>query len=266
MNNIKYLLIFIVLVMGSVFVFNFNQQDEKIKPDRSHLTVTALPNKEEKAKKLTEQTNNKKHYNQASAEVLKRLKPPSTAELEFVWQDEYGCSFQDDEGLENCKYKFLKAHSYKEAVWMKNNAYPTKSMLDLAEDPAYQDQLVALARDNYPPALTISAIKAMEAGYYREASNSALSAIAYSDRSKTFPHVLYGEALLLDNKKILGVTQFYVAGLLGDFLANGRAIGLSPNTPYSTTALNSAHRYLRNKFGANYPYDPRPMGEEEPDI
>ena len=98
----------------------------------------------------------------------------------------------------------------------------------------------------------------MERGDFKEASNLALSHVAYSDKSKTYPHLLYGEALFLIDMKALGVPQIFVAGLLGDSLAQGRAIALSPDIYFSTSALNHAHGYLRRVFGSEIPKDPRP--------
>jgi len=259
MSKLKYVVVIILLMLISGYIFNSNKENN----NEEVLTITKQPLTKKNVDKVLKKKHNKnkKTTDQFSkSEVFELLKPPKDRELEYVWNDEYGCYDPREDPEEACQYDFLNAKSLKEAKWMKNNGYPTKSMLNLVNNPNYRDQIKELARNKYPAALTVASIEAIEIGNYREAAHLALSTIAYSDKSKTYPHVLYGEALVLDDKKIAGVTELFIAGLLGDPMANGRAIGLSPNTPYTVTTLNSAHNYLKNIFGLNVPNDPRPMG------
>jgi len=261
-KNFKFLLISVIIIYGAYFLVDTktenNIQDLNIIP--IHVDDVENIVKRESKEKNVRAIKSKLPKELINSGLIQLLKPPEDRELEYVWSEEYGCF--DDELEDSCKYDFLNAKSVIEARWMKNNGYPTKSMLDLVNNPNYKNQIKVLARSKYPAALTIASIEAMKLGNYREAAHLALSNIAYSDKSKTYPHVLYGEALVLDEKTIAGVTQLFIAGLLGDYMANGRAIGLTPDVAYTTATINSAHNYLKNIFGLNVPVDPRPMGDD----
>lgn len=188
-------------------------------------------------------------------EVYQLLQSPSNYDLEYVWEDEYGCWNRKE-----CKYDWLNARTFEEALWMRNNGYPTISMLRLINDDRYKNELAELTRRKFPAALAVATISAMEKGNFKEGFNLALSNVAHSNNSQIYPHYLLGEALLANDMKPLAISQFYIAGILGDPLAQGRAMSLSSDIPVSTTALNSAHRYISRVFGTEVPNDPRPDG------
>lgn len=266
--------IILSLMIGSFVLYLYSSnQKETTDINTPKLIVQKVKTKSLKHRKTKNDTIQKINDSINDEELLKKLTPPSIDELVDDWTDEYGCYNPIEEMLDgenklirDCEYKFLNAHSTKEAEWMRNNGYPSKSMLNLVSDSSYKDRIYELARKKYPAALTVVAVEAMKRGDYREASHLALSNVAYSNESQSYPHLLYGEALLKDKKEIAGVTEFYIAALLGDSLANGRAMGSSPDISFSTVALNGAHNYLRNVFGTNIPYDPRPEVEGDDGI
>jgi len=256
MKHMKFLLILTVLFI-SYFLYNSDSTSEEvkivnIKPDK------VIQNKHLKTNSRKNTNSKKKDLQFSDSELFAKLQPPSNAELNDAWLDEYGCYNKGE-----CKYYYLNAKFYEEARWMRDNGYPTRSMMELVNNPTYKEQLDEMARKKYPAALAIASISAMERGDFVEASNLALSNVAYSDSSQTYPHLLYGEALLANDMRPLAVPQFYIAGLLGDSLSEGRASALSPDVYFSTVALNSAHRYLGKIFGNAVPNNPRPKGDGE---
>jgi hypothetical protein len=224
---------------------HLSQKNMEDKYDKKE--VTLHKSKRRKSQKSIEDTSDN--------EVYQLLQSPSNDDLEYVWEDEYGCWNSD-----KCKYDWLNAKSLEEALWMRNNGYPTVSMLRLINDDRYKDELAELTRRKFPAALAVATISAMENGNFKEGFNFALSNVARSNNSQIYPHYLLGEALLANDMKPLAISQFYIAGILGDPLANGRAMALSPDVPFSTTALNSAHKYISRVFGTEVPNDPRPDG------
>jgi len=269
----NYLILVILLLTGLYYYNSLEKKEPKT------LVDSKVQNKQVRKKNIEfrkQATMAKKKLSDTNI-LFSLLKPPKDEELESVWIDEYGCfeiaspnneqleGFVDElnHPQESCKYKFLNAKTFKEAVWMKNNGYPTKSMLDLVKNPDFEEQLAEMVKNKYPVALAVASINAIERGDYKEASSLALSNRAYSDKSMTYPHVLYGEALLADNMQIAAVSQFFAAGILGDPWANSRALQLSPDKSYAVTALSTAQNYLKNVFGIDIPNDPRPMGDDD---
>lgn len=248
---------FILVLIGIYWFaedFNFSAVSNHRSQDNQELIV-----KNQRKVKKTNNNINKKitksKYDQES-EIFQRLQPPNDLLLKEVWLDEYGCAFIEDNA---CDYGFLNASSYEEALWMKNNGYPTISMIQLINDPKMQDKLNEMASKHYPAAMALMTIGAMQRGDFKEAAYLGLTTVAYSDNSKTYPHYLYGEALLADDKRPLALSRFYVAGLLGDNQATDRAISVSPNIFAADGALENAHTYLRRVFGETVPYNPRPI-------
>lgn len=258
--KMKIILIFIIGAIGYyIFQSNYNEVSE---PKFNKIVKKKALKKSVKNSIINRKNINRVSQSSADMELIKQLQPPDMSQLKYVWTEEYGCFVKKDDSERDCEFDFLNATSLKDALWMRRNGYPSKSMLKLVQDPSYKKEIYELAKNKYPAALAVVSIEAMKLGNYREAAHMALSNIAYSNKAETFPHLLYGEALMKDGKDIAGVTSFYIAALLGDTMANGRAMSNSPDTPFSTVALNSAHNYLRNVFGVNIPKDPRPEGDD----
>lgn len=258
-NKMKHIKLLAVLsILATIYFYMSDsdytsENDKKIKARSAQISQSKVLSKKDKKNNKQSKVIKSRKKDFSDSELFAMLQTPSNRELEDSWLDEYGCYNKAE-----CKYYYLNASTYEEALWMKNNGYPTESMMKLVNDPRYKEQLDAMARKKYPAALAIASISAMERGDFVEASNLALSNVAYSDRAQTYPHLLYGEALLANNMKPLAVPQFYIAGLLGDNLSQGRAAALSPNVYFATTALNTAHRYLGRIFGGEVPKNPRP--------
>lgn len=258
-NNMKYFkIVMLLIIMSAIYFWSSNNSVDSENTEPFEIVKTKVAENKDHENDVLKTVNSKKartKISQEKSEILQILQNPSNDELSHVWEKEYSCYYSQ---AGECKYSFLNAKSLDEAKWMRNNGYPIRSMLDLINDASRKQELMELVKDKYPAALTVASISAMERGDYREASHLALSNLVHSDKSKTYPHLLYGEALVLDNKQPLALPQIYVAGLLGDSLAQGRATSLSGDVHVSTSALNSAHGYLRRVFGGQAPKNPRP--------
>ncbi len=255
----KYNKIVILLIIMSIIYFGsrHNSVDSENTKPLKIVKTKVVENIYHKNNPVKSRSNNKirTKSSQEISEILQILQNPSDEELSYIWEEEYSCYYSQ---AGQCRYSLLNAKSLEEAKWMRNNGYPTRSMLDLMNDDSRAQELMELVKDKYPAALTVASISAMERGDFKEASQLALLNLTYSDEAKTYPHLLYGEAMVLNNMLPLALPQIYVAGLLGDSNAQGRATSLSADVYVSTSALNSAHGYLRRVFGGSVPKDQRP--------
>ncbi len=255
----KYIKIIAVIFIFSLVYLISTRNDLPIDSTDKYLTQEKTGNRVIKKDVVLNKTKkkviHKKLKKDFENEVYKILQPLNNNDLEFAWEDEYGCWNRKE-----CNYNWLNARTLEEAIWMRNNGYPTVSMLRLINDDRYKDELAELTRRKFPAALAVATISAMEQGNFKEGFNLALSNVAHSNNSQIYPHYLLGEALLANDMKPLAISQFYIAGILGDPLAQGRAMSLSSDIPVATTALNSAHQYISRVFGTEVPNDPRPDG------
>ncbi len=185
-------------------------------------------------------------------------------DVEFVWEDEYGCFDVNTEITGSCDYEFLNAKSVEEAQWMKRQGYPSRQMLDLALDVTKKEEFERLLDNNYPPALAVATIHALRSGDSERASQLALSFRAYSNRSDSFPYRLYGEALQNSGDRLSASINFQVAGILGDSDSYATAIGLAEgDTIFSQYTTSRAYEVISNTFNTSLnelPKDPRPDG------
>jgi hypothetical protein len=80
----------------------------------------------------------------------------------------------------------------------------------------------------------------MDRGDNTDAMRFAASVTTFSDKSKTYPHVLY-------------IPEYFVAGLLGDSYAYNSGITNSANKMIVVHSIENAHRYLNQIFGSQQP-------------
>lgn len=258
----KLIIIVGVIVIG-YWLIDKPQSEEKSLPSQRKLKMKNaenMPLNSVNHKKNQQKSSNakQKNFDHMNSEIVKELQPPDDLRLENSWRDEYGCGFAHPNDPGWCDHNYLNATFYKEALWMRDNNFPTLSMLNLAFDDSKQQQLEEMINKNYPPALAVSAIAAINNGDAALALDRASAYLSMSDKAKAFPHILYGEALLINGELGLAVTRFFIAGLLGDSMSNGRGLGLSTDMNFLTSKKNAAYDYLRTLYGSNFPKKPRP--------
>lgn len=270
MNKLSMLLIITILsLLCYIWFADINNKDTVVSPQVSPDTGVV------KAKRVSpppvQRLLAKLSVDAATREVAEQLLPLDEATLKAVWEEEFGCYVLGFEAMpaedlfsDECAEPLLTAGSLAEARWMQRHGYPSRSQLALLKDPEARTRIYQLAEQNFPPALGLVAVDQFSIGEYEEAANVALDYRAYSDKSKSFPYRLRGEALVANNVKLLGIVQLKVADLLGDVEAGylyNQYVGSSLSA--QRASLDNAYLYMSRVFGVlfeDFPSDPRPQG------
>ena len=263
------------VILGYVYFNTGNRTETKgdtTRIEKADKRIVSEVNQPEKKKGLLDRSLMALDVSGDALQIAKQLMPFDEDTLEVVWEHEFGCYVLgaekvpvQDQAENICGVGFLTAGSYDEALWMQKHGYPSQSQLALLQDDANRALVLELAHQNYLPAMTLVAIDDYNKGYYEDSASWALSVNAYSNKEKTFPYRIRGEALFAQDNMMIGnaLTELKIAHILGDreagYIYNRYLAG---RTSLQQITMDNAYLYMSRVFGVLYedfPSDPRPF-------
>ncbi|VAW36542.1 hypothetical protein MNBD_GAMMA01-2206 [hydrothermal vent metagenome] len=253
--KIKYILILTILGIASYLLLSTQESGHELAVMNSN-KITEKPITDQPKPKTVKSTN----LNDPLTSLAAMIAPPSDAELEDSWQDEYGCAKQPD-----C-FKQLSAQSYAEALWMKRKGYPSMSAINKLQELSRKD-LIKLSNRGNNDAKKLLAIDALKRNNLKKARRYSGGSIAHGDMRETFGHRLLAEAYMREKRMGVASFELRIASILGDTAANQDFLRITANTP--AAAINNwnelAYKYLSSQIGtpvSDWTNDPRPSGQD----